>query len=144
VRYLSVLIASWRQARQAGHISNNIRDFFRWAGMGLIFLSSSPLDVLFYVAVQVVALFAVSPVIFTLVHTIVPKAPHGHVTLLVIVLLLGSMQVLCLSVIGARQGNIFAQINDLNKHAGHVVQGIQTDDGRAYSDNARAVATHRR
>lgn len=113
-----------RQDRQAGETSNSIVDLFRWASMGIVSFSYAPLELISFLAIFVVGLSALALVVYTALYFIVPNAPRGFQTLLVMVLFLGSIQLLCLSIIGAYLGKIFEEIKGRPKY---VVQRIQND-----------------
>ncbi|HEV2404783.1 MAG TPA: glycosyltransferase family 2 protein, partial [Ktedonobacterales bacterium] len=113
-----------RQDRQAGETSNSIVDLFRWASMGIVSFSYAPLELISLLAIFVVCLSAVGLVVYTALYFIVPNAPRGFQTLLVMVLFLGSIQLLCLSIIGTYLGKIFEEIKG---RPTYIVQRIQND-----------------
>jgi dolichol-phosphate mannosyltransferase len=99
-----------REERFSGTTTNSIRGLFRWASLGIVSFSYAPLDLISYLAAFVVGLSAVALVIYTALYFIVPDAPRGFETLLVVTLFLGAVQLLCLSIIGTYLARMFEEI----------------------------------
>ncbi|HZC07584.1 MAG TPA: glycosyltransferase family 2 protein, partial [Ktedonobacterales bacterium] len=121
-----------RAERYSGFTTNSFLGLFRWASLGIISFSFAPLDLISYLAGGVVALTALAMVIYTVLYFVLPGAPRGYETLLLVVLFLGAVQLLCLSIIGAYLGKIFEEVkarprflvNDvLNDHRASGVAG---------------------
>jgi polyisoprenyl-phosphate glycosyltransferase len=125
-----------REDRHAGRTSFSLLDYVRWASMGIVTFSYAPLELISYLAAGAVALSTLALVVYTTLYFLFPSAPRGFQTLLVIVLFLGSVQLLCLSIIGAYLGKIFEEIKGRPKY---VVQDIQNDHRRAHGDGAQAI-----
>jgi polyisoprenyl-phosphate glycosyltransferase len=113
-----------RDDRKFGKTSNSILELFRWAGRGIYSFSYAPLQLISYLAAGVVGLAAIALVVYTVLYFVFPDAPRGFQTLLVIVIFLGSIQLLCLSIIGSYLGKIFEEIKGRPKY---VVAQIQND-----------------
>jgi polyisoprenyl-phosphate glycosyltransferase len=113
-----------RQERFAGQTTNSFLGLFRWAGLGIVSFSFAPLDLISYLAITVVGITALAGVVYTALYFIVPGAPRGFQTLLVITLFLGSVQLLCLSIIGTYLGKIFEEVK---ARPNFLVHDIQND-----------------
>jgi hypothetical protein len=113
-----------REERFSGTTTNSIRALFRWASLGIISFSFAPLDLISYLAALVVGLSAVALVVYTALYFIVPDAPRGFETLLVVTLFLGAVQLLCLSIIGTYLARMFEEIKARPKY---LVQDVQND-----------------
>jgi dolichol-phosphate mannosyltransferase len=111
-----------RQERFAGKTTNSFLGLFRWAGLGIVSFSFAPLDLISYLAISVVGITGLALVIYTALYFIVPGAPRGFQTLLVITLFLGSVQLLCLSIIGTYLGKIFEEVKARPNFLVHDVQ----------------------
>jgi dolichol-phosphate mannosyltransferase len=122
-----------RQERFAGQTTNSFLGLFRWAGLGIVSFSFAPLDLISYLAISVVGITGLALVIYTALYFIVPGAPRGFQTLLIITLFLGSVQLLCLSIIGTYLGKIFEEVKARPNFLVHDIQ----NDHRA---NAAATA----
>jgi dolichol-phosphate mannosyltransferase len=99
-----------RAERYSGFTTNSFLGLFRWASLGIISFSFAPLDLISYLAGGVVALTALAMVVYTVLYFVLPGAPRGYETLLLVVLFLGAVQLLCLSIIGAYLGKIFEEV----------------------------------
>lgn len=122
-----------REERFSGRTTNSILALFRWANLGLVSFSFAPLDLISYLAAGVVALAAVALVIYSALYFIVPNAPRGFQTLLVVVLFLGAVQLLCLSIIGSYLARMFEEIKARPKY---LVEAIHNDHRRDPLDSS--------
>jgi len=113
-----------RDERFSGTTTNSIRGLFRWASLGIISFSFAPLDLISYLAAFVVGLSAIALVVYTALYFIVPNAPRGFETLLVVTLFLGAVQLLCLSIIGTYLARMFEEIKARPKY---LIQDVQND-----------------
>lgn len=123
-----------RQDRVAGRTSNSLFDLFRWASMGIVSFSYAPLELISLLAAIVVGLSAAAIVVYTALYFIFPSAPRGFQTLLVMILFLGSIQLLCLSIIGTYLGKIFEEIKGRPKY---IIQHVQNDHRTTAGENDR-------
>jgi polyisoprenyl-phosphate glycosyltransferase len=127
-----------RQERFAGRTTNSFLGLFRWAGLGIVSFSFAPLDLISYLAITVVGITALALVVYTALYFIVPGAPRGFQTLLVITLFLGSVQLLCLSIIGTYLGKIFEEVK---ARPNFLVHDIQNDHRTSAAPTATALPT---
>jgi glycosyltransferase involved in cell wall biosynthesis len=98
-----------REARFSGESTNSLLDNVRWAKKGIFSLSFKPLEWISYLA----ALMVVGSLIAILVYIYLyfrVGAPSGFVTLLVVMLFLGGVQLLCFSIMAEYMGRIFEEV----------------------------------
>ncbi len=99
-----------RAERFAGTSTNSFMDNIRWAKRGIFSFSYRPLEMISQLSfgVTVVALLSI---LYHLVRYFTgSNPPRGYMTLISVVLLLGAMQLFCLSVIGEYLGRIFEEV----------------------------------
>ncbi len=114
-----------RQARFSGESTNSVRDNIRWAKKGIFSLSFKPLEWISYVAASMVLVSALAILIY-LYFYFRYGAPSGFVTLLVVTLFLGGVQLLCFFVIAEYLGRVFEEVKqrprfivrDIQRHRG--------------------------
>jgi polyisoprenyl-phosphate glycosyltransferase len=124
-----------RQERFSGRTTNSLFALFRWAGLGLISFSFAPLELISYLAAVVVLLTALAIVYYLALYFIVPTAPRGFETILVVVLFLGAVQLLCLSIMGSYLARMFEEIKARPKY---LIQDISND----HRSGAEAPSEH--
>ena len=98
-----------RPERMFGVTTNNLRKNIAWARKGIFSFSFVPLEIIFYLALGVSALTGLMLVLYAIVY-LFAGAPTGFMTLLTIVLLMGSLQFLCLAVIGDYVGRVLEEV----------------------------------
>jgi dolichol-phosphate mannosyltransferase len=103
-----------RPERMFGVTTNNLRKNIAWARKGIFSFSFVPLEIIFYLALAVSALAAVAVVIYAVLYFAV-GAPTGFMTLLISLLVLGSIQLLSLAVIGDYVARVIEEV----KHRPH-------------------------
>lgn len=99
-----------RQPRYAGRTTNTILDNVRWARRALFSFSYAPLEWISTLAFVCTCLSVVAVFLYLVFYFALPEAPRGFMTLLLAVLWLGSIQLLCLSVLGEYVGRIFEEV----------------------------------
>lgn len=93
--------------RVAGRSSSNYRNLFGLAVEGFTSFSIAPLRIASYLGFGT-ASCAIVAMLFYLIKTLVFGDPvHGFPTLIIIILLLGGLQLLCLGIIGEYLGRVF-------------------------------------
>lgn len=100
------------QERVAGKTKWSFRKLFNYALEGIIGFSTAPLRISVYLG----GFTAVAAVIY-LIAVIIEKLAYGidipgYATIIVLILLLGSMQLFCIGIIGEYVGKIFEQSKD--------------------------------
>ena len=98
-----------RPARFSGSSTNSLLDNVRWAKMGIFSLSFKPLEWISYLAFGMVVLSGLAIVIYIFFYFRF-GAPPGFVTLLVVTLFLGGIQLLCFAVLAEYVGRIFEEV----------------------------------
>lgn len=98
-----------RDKRTAGKTSNSFFNLFTWASRAIFNFSKRPLEWISQIA-GLVTIATVAYLGYFLYVTIFHRdAPHGIPTIIVLVLFLGSIQLLSLSIIGNYLGRIFIE-----------------------------------
>lgn len=100
-----------RDARFDGRSTNSLAGNLSWAAMAIFSFSKKPLA---YISVMaaIALLFSALAVVFYLAAYFLSarEAPSGFMTLLLITLILGSVQLLCFAIIGEYLGHIYTEI----------------------------------
>ena len=99
-----------RPERMFGRTTNNLFKNIAWARKGIFSFSYAPLELISLLAFFVTLLSLVGIVFYLVLFFLRPTAPSGFMTLLVAVLFLGSIQLLCLSIIGDYLGRVFEEV----------------------------------
>jgi polyisoprenyl-phosphate glycosyltransferase len=98
-----------RTSRKAGKTSNSFKSHIYWARKAIFSFSYAPLEWISYLALLTTA-FAFLGIVAYLALAVFYPAPRGFLSLVVIVLFLGAIQLLSLSIIGEYLGKIFEEI----------------------------------
>ncbi len=98
-----------RAERNAGVTKFNLADYFRWALHSILSFSYKPLEVISYFAIFVFLLSFFGIFVYILDFFFYPNNPKGFITLILVTLFLGGIQLLCLSIIGQYLANIFEE-----------------------------------
>lgn len=98
-----------RVGRKAGITSNSLKSHLYWARKAIFSFSYAPLEWISYLAFLTTA-FAFCGIIAYLLLAIFYPAPRGFLSLIVITLFLGAIQLLSLSIIGEYLGKIFEEV----------------------------------
>jgi glycosyltransferase involved in cell wall biosynthesis len=98
-----------RPERMFGVTTNNLRKNIAWARKGIFSFSFVPLEIIFYLALGVSILTGLMLALYAIFY-LFAGAPTGFMTLLTIVLLMGSLQFLCLAVIGDYVGRVLEEV----------------------------------
>lgn len=99
-----------RAARFAGQSSNSFMDNVRWAKRGIFSFSYQPLEMISLLAFVTTLATVVGALVYVVLYFLIPSAPRGFLTLLVAILLLGSIQLFCLSILAEYMGRIFEEV----------------------------------
>lgn len=98
-----------RPERMFGRTTNNIVGNIRWARKGIFSFSYIPLELISYLTFFIVVLSALGLVFYLVSYFLMPDAPRGTTTIIILVLFLGSIQLLSLSIIAEYIGKIFEE-----------------------------------
>ncbi len=112
--FRSVGIPYKRLERFSGQTNLTFMGNVRWAKIGIFSFSYVPLEWISHLAMAVTGLSALA-IVFYIILSIWYPAPTGFLTTLVIVLFLGSVQLLSLSIIGEYIARIFEEVKDRPK-----------------------------
>lgn len=104
-----------RPERMFGKTTNNFTRNVRWARKGIFSFTYAPLEWVSYVAGLVTLLSALA-IMFYAVLFFFYGAPQGFLTTLIIILFLGSVQLLALSIIGEYIAKIFEEVKQRPKY----------------------------
>lgn len=104
-----------RQERHEGKTSNNIRKNIWWAKKAIFSFSYTPLEFIFYLSLTVFIASIIAIIGYFIAYFVNP-GPRGFTTLLMIVLFLGSSQLLALSIIAEYIGRIFEEVKGRPKY----------------------------
>ena len=112
VGYETCFISYTAQERVAGKTKWSFRKLFNYALEGIIGFSTAPLRLSVYLGI-----FTALAAFIYLIAVIIEKLAYGidipgYATIIVLILLLGSMQLLCIGIIGEYVGKTFEQSKD--------------------------------
>lgn len=99
-----------RPERKHGVTTNNLRRNIGWAKKGIFSFTYVPLEAISLLALAITVLAGLAIVFYLASYVITREAPRGHMTLLMLVLFLGGVQLLCLSIVGEYVGRIFEEV----------------------------------
>lgn len=100
-----------RPERMFGRTTNSLLKNLGWARKAILSFSYAPLDFITVLALCTVVLALLGAVAQVILRIIKPQwVASGITTLLVVVLLLGGMQLLCLSIIGSYLAHIYDEV----------------------------------
>lgn len=115
VGFRQVGVSYVRPERMFGKTTNNIIKNVRWAKKGIFSFSYAPLEWVSYISGLVTIMSALTIIIYLFLFFLY-GAPQGFLTTLVIILFLGSVQLLSLSVIGEYITKIFEEVKQRPKY----------------------------
>ncbi len=122
VGFRQVGIPYSRQKRHAGVTKFSLIDYTRWALQSIFSFSYRPLELISYLAIMVVFLILIGIFIYILDFFFYPNNPRGFITLILVILFLGGVQLLCLSIIGQYLANIFEEVKSRPRY---IIKGIK-------------------
>lgn len=103
-----------RPERMYGKTTNNFLKNVKWAKKGIFSFSYAPLELVTYISALVTILSALT-IIFYIILFFFYGAPQGFLTMLVMILFLGSIQLFSLSIIGEYVAKIFEEVKQRPK-----------------------------
>jgi len=99
VGFKQIGIPYTRPKRQFGKSTNNLFKNIRWAKKGIFSYSHLPLEIMSLISYFIFSLSCIAIIIYTASYFVKDEVPQGITTLIVLVLFLGSMQLLSLSIL---------------------------------------------
>ena len=110
VGYKQIGVPYVRPERMFGVTTNSLRKNIAWARKGIFSFSFVPLELISYLALAVTGLSALAILFYIVAYFIRPGAPSGFLTLLIVSLFLGGIQLLCLAIIGDYLARVFEEV----------------------------------
>ena len=106
-----------RRQRMFGRSTNNLFRNFEWAKRGIFSFSYVPLQLMTVVSLCAFVLSVLAMFLQILLRILLPdRAPRGATAILIAVLFVGSIQLLCISVLGEYIGRIFEEVKQRPKY----------------------------
>jgi len=105
-----------RSERMFGRSTNNFLSLFRWAAKGIFSFSYIPLELITFFSLFTFIISVLGIIIQLILKFLLPNAPQGFPTVIIVVLFLGSVQLLSLSIIGQYIGKIFEEVKQRPKY----------------------------
>ncbi|MCU0666692.1 MAG: glycosyltransferase family 2 protein [Candidatus Omnitrophica bacterium] len=99
-----------RPERMFGKSTNNFLKNFSWAMKGIFSFTYVPLELMTLLSLVTFFLSMIGIIAQIIIKIITPSAPQGFTTVLVVVLFIGSIQLLGISVLGQYIGKIFEEV----------------------------------
>ena len=101
-------IAYIRPERMFGHTTNNFFKNFNWATKGIFSFSYVPLQIMTLLSLFVFILSVLAMITQIVIRLVWPSTtPKGTTTILTVIFFIGSIQLLCISILGEYIGKIF-------------------------------------
>ena len=105
-----------RPERMFGKTTNNLLKNFQWATKGIFSFSYVPLQAMTLLSLITFLIALVAIIVQIILRFLLPTAPQGFTTVLVVVLFLGAVQMLCISILGEYIGKIFEEVKQRPKY----------------------------
>ena len=111
VGYSQIGVPYVRPERMFGRTTNSFLKNLAWARKAILSFSYVPLEMITWLAFGMVLLSLIGIAVqFTLRLLFPTMAPSGFTTLIILILLMGGIQLLCLSIIGAYLAHIYDEV----------------------------------
>ena len=105
-----------RSKRMFGKTTNNFLKNLNWASKGVFSFSFVPLQLISLLSFIVFIISVIAMIIQVILRFVIPEsAPRGTTTILIVILFLGSVQLLALSILGEYIGKIFEEVKQRPK-----------------------------
>jgi len=105
-----------RPDRMFGKSTNNLMKNFQWATKGIFSFTYVPLQMMTLLSLFVFFLSLIGIIIQIILRLLIPSTPNGITTVLVVVMFLGSIQLLGISILGEYIGKIFEEVKQRPKY----------------------------
>lgn len=105
-----------RPERMFGKTTNNFLKNFQWATKGIISFSYVPLEMMTILSLIVFVIALIGIIAQIILRIMLPTAPFGATTILIVVLFIGAIQLLGISVLGEYIGKIFEEVKQRPKY----------------------------
>jgi len=135
VGYSQIGVPYVRPERMFGRTTNSFIKNLAWARKAILSFSYVPLELITWLALSMVVLSVIGIIVqFTLRLLIPGLAPSGFTTLIILILLMGGIQLLCLSIIGAYLAHIY---DEVKRRPPFLVESILNDPRTASEEQAQ-------
>jgi len=135
VGYRQIGVPYVRPERMFGRTTNSFIKNLAWARKAILSFSYVPLEMITWLALGMVILSLIGIIVqFTLRLLIPTLAPSGFTTLIILILLMGGIQLLCLSIIGAYLAHIY---DEVKRRPPFLVESILNDPRTANEEQAK-------
>ncbi len=104
-----------RGARIYGETSNSFLGNVRWAIKAIFSFSYFPLELISYLSFLTFCLSLIGIIVYFIAYVLQKSPPRGIATIIILVLFLGSIQLLAISIIGAYIAKIFQEVKNRPK-----------------------------
>ncbi|OGH12445.1 MAG: hypothetical protein A2857_06220 [Candidatus Levybacteria bacterium RIFCSPHIGHO2_01_FULL_36_15] len=101
-----------RAERKGGKTKFSLLNYLQWAVQNIFSFSYKPLQLISFLATLIVFLILFGIFIYFLDFLFYPNNPRGFITLILVILFLGGVQLLCLSIIGQYIVNIYEEVKN--------------------------------
>ncbi len=105
-----------RPERMFGKTTNSFLKNFQWATKGIFSFSYVPLQFMTLLSLLVFLVALLGIIVQIILKILLPKTPVGVTTILVVVLFMGSIQLLGISILGEYIGKIFEEVKQRPKY----------------------------
>ena len=134
VGYRQIGVPYVRPERMFGRTTNSFIKNLAWARKAILSFSYVPLEMITWLAFGMVLLSVIGIVVqFTLRLIFPTMAPSGFTTLIILILLMGGIQLLCLSIIGAYLAHIY---DEVKRRPPFLVESILNDPRNTTEEKA--------
>jgi len=111
VGYSQIGVPYVRPERMFGRTTNSFVRNLAWARKAILSFSYFPLEIITWLALIMVVLSLIGIATQVILRLLIPTiAPSGFTTLIILILLMGGIQLLCLSIIGAYLAHIYDEV----------------------------------
>jgi dolichol-phosphate mannosyltransferase len=132
VGYRQIGVPYVRPERMFGRTTNSFIKNLAWARKAILSFSYVPLELITWLAFAMVVLSLIGVATQFVLRLVFPDmAPSGFTTLIILILLMGGIQLLCLSIIGAYLAHIY---DEVKRRPPFLVENILNDPRGQYSE----------
>lgn len=133
VGFKQIGVSYVRPDRMFGKSTNNLIKNFQWATKGIFSFTYLPLQIMTMLSLVVFIISVIGIIVQIILRILIPNPPSGITTVLVVVLFLGSVQMLGISILGEYIGKIFEEVKQRPKY---VIKNIDRYSDRKKLDNS--------
>lgn len=116
VGFKQVGIFYTRPERMFGKTTNNLFKNFNWATKGIFSFSYVPIELMTLISLFTFFIALLGMVVQIILRFLIPGAPAGVTTILIVVMFIGAIQLLGISILGQYIGKIFEEVKQRPKY----------------------------